>query len=76
MPDSLQLVIGADLNGRPIAQAMCMANLHGLMGFAMKRSEKNYEIVLSLIMIATGIVGFMLLFFLSAGMFGRQFSMW
>ncbi len=34
MPDSLQLVIGADLEGQPIAQAMRLANRHGLIAGA------------------------------------------
>ena len=34
MPDSSQLVIGADLSGQPIAQAMRLANRHGLVAGA------------------------------------------
>lgn len=34
MPDSSQLIIGADLNGQPIAQAMRLANRHGLIAGA------------------------------------------
>ncbi|WP_339430991.1 helicase HerA-like domain-containing protein [Pseudomonas sp. EA_65y_Pfl2_P78] len=34
MPDSSQLVIGADLAGQPIAQAMRLANRHGLVAGA------------------------------------------
>ena len=34
MPDSLKLVIGADLQGQPIAQAMRLANRHGLVAGA------------------------------------------
>ena len=34
MPDSLQLVIGADLQAQPIAQAMRLANRHGLVAGA------------------------------------------
>lgn len=34
MPDSLQLIIGADLGGQPVAQAMRLANRHGLVAGA------------------------------------------
>ena len=34
MPDSTQLLIGADLSGDPIAQAMRLANRHGLIAGA------------------------------------------
>ena len=34
MPDSTQLLIGADLSGQPIAQAMRLANRHGLIAGA------------------------------------------
>ena len=34
MPDTSQLVIGADLAGQPIAQAMRLANRHGLIAGA------------------------------------------
>ena len=34
MPDSSQLVIGADLAGQPIAQALRLANRHGLIAGA------------------------------------------
>jgi DNA helicase HerA-like ATPase len=34
MPDSSQLIIGADLKGQPIAQAMRLANRHGLIAGA------------------------------------------
>lgn len=34
LPDSSQLIIGADLQGQPIAQSMRLANRHGLIAGA------------------------------------------
>ena len=40
MPDSTQLLIGADLSGDPIAQAMRLANRHGLIAGATGTSAR------------------------------------